>query len=312
MSLAYRLVAASGFGPVHYPEPPPPAAAAPRSAWRRAPDALCQLVRDYRPELFSAGGVHGAVLEEKDDGIRALWFRGKLWSREGVPLLATEAWWPQLEALESRYGVPMFFDSEWTEPGGFEATRRTFQTGGAEACGRLRLFDALPLAEWEAGASTLTLIGRKRLLDDAMAQRPLPNLSAMPWQRIWMGKVAEGAAAAIWQRGGEGVVVKDGSSLYTRGRSAAWLRIKCRLTVDCPVVEAIPDRRDPALLGALVVDHEGVRVRVDCTKLPPEDRARAMHYPERLIGRMVEVEAMERTERGSLRSPRLKAWKDNA
>jgi ATP-dependent DNA ligase len=268
-------------------------------------------VTDFRPDLFSAPGVHGALVEKKHDGVRALWLGDRLTSREGAPLWATQAWWPALAKIANRDGVPMMLDGEWIEPGGFQATLRAFQRGAkVEASGRLVLFDAIPLAEWEADAGTMPLSARKRVLSAFGAGCP-PFVTVEAGKRIWSPVEAQSAAEAIWARGGEGVVIKDASAPYIRSRGPAWLRIKRKLTVDAVVIEVVPAKDDPLRLATLVVNFEGRRVRLNCAALPLRERHAAMYDPGKLIGRVVEVEAMERTERGSLRQPRFGRWRDD-
>lgn len=59
----------------------PPDLAPRNPRFARQPSELCQLAGVWKPGQT----VAGFTAEEKIDGVRAIWFDGTLWSREGVP-----------------------------------------------------------------------------------------------------------------------------------------------------------------------------------------------------------------------------------
>lgn len=307
----YRLVPASAFTlPPLPPTAPPLAATPPRMPWERRPSELCQLVTDWRepePHALLFNG-RGAVMEEKRDGIRALWLGDKLVSREGAPLWATEHWWPHFAEMQAAAGKPLFIDGEWQEPGGLDATRRAFQLGAkTQAQGCVWAFDVMPLAEWERGMSSEPLTARRHRLAALLGVWSRDCVTMNPGRFVHSIAEAKATAAHIWRNGGEGIVLKDPTALYVRERSPAWLRIKKRIEGRYPIVDVVASRKDPALAGSVVVDVEGVRVRIP-VKLPERQRAEMVTFPDRYVGKWVEVSAMEKTARGSLREPRLERW----
>jgi len=278
-------------------------------------DSLCQLVTDWQARRFPASGV--ALVEQKHDGIRALWIKRELVSRNGVPLDAMKHVEADLRRLESAFGLGlMFFDSEWIEPGGFDATKRAFETKGRSRSdmmprGVLMIYDAMPMAAWLGDADCQPLEARKEALRLALAAAPSPHLRYVAHAVVKTAAEAERIGAQACVAGHEGIVIKCARSIYERQRSAAWQRIKRKLTVDCEIVEVEPVDSPAGTMATLIVRHEGRLVRIS-NGLSPDDRRELWTFWPRLIGRVIEVEAMEFTAAGSLRQPRFARWKDRA
>ncbi|WP_334656710.1 hypothetical protein [Sphingomonas panaciterrae] len=226
--------------------------------------------------------------EEKVDGIRAIWTGGKLWTREGVPLDLPHVT-AELVRLERRIGQPMAIDGEYQEPGGFLDTLAVLGSRGRrEPRGKLHVFDALPLDEWQAGEGSEAQRMRRHWIArawDGFAPAHLVRVTAAP-----VGSAAEidRAAAAVWERGGEGLMLKDAGATYARARSRAWLKVKRELSLTGEVVEIL-SRAARVAIGARVV-------RVAATEAQGSTLA---------VGMSVDVTAMEWTERGQLRHARI-------
>lgn len=293
-------------------------ASGPHPALLPRPDAhreLCQLVTDWQGSI-AAGGQ---IVEPKLDGIRALWIDGELVTREGSPILGAEHIEAALMRLEYAAAQPMFFDGEWTvEPedgnplGTFAATLAHFQARGrASDKGTLWLFDAMPARVWRGEDPCETLEVRRGKLDRMLtfaASNEVEKISApvrpMPW--AWMDDVAEieRHARDFIAQGAEGIVVKHALSTYQRKRGAAWQRIKRAMTLDLEVVGAVPQKDRAWLLGALVLDYRGKRVRVS-TGFSDAERMALWRDRADLPGLTAEVSCMEVTEAGSLRQARF-------
>lgn len=212
------------------------------------PSQLCQLAGTWAgrdPPLH-------AIVEEKRDGFRALWLRdhtGKpgLYTRGGYPIHGVAHIERELLAIEREAGEPLFLDGEFQVNGNLADTKRWCESGwkaGGEA-GELFLFDCLPQARWTRGSDETPLRLRKARLCALWAsvaekranqwewepgsrgrcQGPLP-VSVLPHSRVFSAFGIVEAVQEVWQRGGEGCMVKDADAPYQRNRSNAWLKVK--------------------------------------------------------------------------------------
>lgn len=108
----------------------------------------------------------------------------------------------------------------------------------------------------------------------------------------------------IANAGGEGIVCKRENSIFSFGkRNADLLKLKLECTVDCLAVrleEGFGEKGNPSL--TLVSQRSnGIEVRTVISK--HEDQALFRATPEAVIGKVVEVKAMEAFQDGQLRQP---------
>lgn len=134
----------------------------------------------------------------------------------------------------------------------------------------------------------------------------------------------------VIERGGEGLIVKPLDGLYEPKRSYAWMKIKAQETLDLEVVGAVEGEKDlTGSLGALIVYHNGVKVRVgtgfsrqlrdqiwenyldDLLRREEADFYSRPLGEESVLGRIVEVAFHEVTPDGSLRHPRFVRFRDD-
>jgi len=103
----------------------------------------------------------------------------------------------------------------------------------------------------------------------------------------------------------EGLVVKDKEAGFNETK---WIKVKHSATVDVPIIswfKAEPGSKyDGNAIGGIVVDHNGTAVRVG-SGLTDAIRRDIYNNPEKFIGAIVEVEAMEVTPNNNLRAPRF-------
>lgn len=270
---------------------------------------IAQLVTDWQDRRFPAGGL--ALVEQKHDGIRAIYHTGDVVTRTESPLRCAAKALPGLLGLERALGGPHVIDGEYVEPDGFAAAHRACMSGLAGDGAALFLWDAVPLAAWEGRASCPPLIERKAALRDALARASHPMLRYVAHAEIRDPAAIRAIAQEAWRRGHEGIVVKDATAIYHRGRNAAWQRLKRSMTADGVIVAVDGVDHPEGTMATLIVDVAGKRVRVVAGFSPAERRDLWAIWP-RLIGRRVELEAMELTAAGSLRQPRFSMWKDKA
>lgn len=278
-------------------------ALAPHPALARRPadqHELCQLVTNWNGKV-PAGG---AIVEPKIDGIRALYIDGELCTREGSTIYGVDHILERLRAIEHEACFPLFVDGEFQVGGTFAATLAHFQAaGGRGNGGTLHAFDMIPMRTWRGEDVCEALQARRPKMDRLVQPFTGPGLELVPWAFMTDAAEIEGKARELIAAGGEGVVVKDALSTYRRNKSANWRRIRAAVTVDVPIVGWHPLQGNESALGSLVLRHEGVRVHV-AAGFTDAERLELWARKETLLGMFAEVEAMEVTDRGSLRQAR--------
>lgn len=206
------------------------------AGFKAAPE-LCTLVDQYKPDLLP----RDAIAEVKVDGIRCLYINGAFWTREGCPLEAANHCLPMVKAIEAGFGRPMFFDGEYVEDGGLEATVSAFRS--RKGAGDLWLFDAVPLDQWASGGpSNRSLFERKRDLRanlmPVIANGPGP-VGFIESFIVAAASHVETMAQTVWAQGSEGLVIKSTASRYLRKRTCDWMKVKLRTVSTVEVVDVI-------------------------------------------------------------------------
>lgn len=179
-------------------------------------------------------------VSEKFDGVRACWDGSRLWTRGGNPIQAP-GWFTQaLPALTT--------DGElWAGYGAFEQASSIVRNGADDDAGwrslRYLVFD-LP----EVPGSFDQRLQHLRQLElhgavQAVAQFQLDDPAALQHQ-----------LDRVISRGGEGLMLHRGSSMYQAGRSEDLLKFKPYLDAEAIVVALLPGQgRLEGLMGALEV-----------------------------------------------------------
>lgn len=190
------------------------------------PAELCTLATKWDGTVPDGG----LIVQEKIDGWRACWVDGQLLTRGGAPIDGVEHIATELRDLERACGTRMFFDGEFQVGGTLAATKAYAERGwrAGEALGELYLFDALPREEWRRDECATPLSTRLAVLAAAMSRTSirLHHVSMLPWSLRGTAEAVRADAKRVWQRGGEGLVVKPPASLYRRMRSREWGKVK--------------------------------------------------------------------------------------
>jgi hypothetical protein len=203
---------------------------------------LCCIVDRYDEALLS----RDSLAEVKIDGIRCLYIAGRLWTREGSPFEAAEHCLPILRQMEQAIGVPMFFDGEYVEEAGLEATISAFRSRVGNGC--LWLFDAVPFSEWQSGQPSRDTLERRKarlrstLLHVTGGQRGI-CVGYVEHITPINGRLVEAYSRDLWSAGYEGLVVKSASSRYVRKRTCDWMKVKLRTVSTMQVVDVVGTRR---------------------------------------------------------------------
>ena len=114
----------------------------------------------------------------------------------------------------------------------------------------------------------------------------------------------------------EGLMLRYSSSIYEKKRSKELIKLKPFISVDLKIVDYKIHKNENEGLGALIVEYKNGLVRVG-SGYTKEERLEFWNKRKSLIGKIVEVQAMEETEdsngKKSLRFPvflRLRPDKD--
>ena len=132
----------------------------------------------------------------------------------------------------------------------------------------------------------------------------------------------------VWERKGEGVILKDNGRPY--GEQTTWIKVKKEFTVDCVVMGYEPPKQfsekvdgttsvtkywEQGLIGAITVGQYKNGTLTECgsiSGMTDAMRAEFTKNGKKYIGAVVEVEANEREEdTGRFRHPRFVQIRDN-
>lgn len=195
---------------------------------------LAQRPKDYKEGMLERGGVWEA--ETKIDGIRCLHIDGRLVTLEGQPMNCARHCLPALAELEKHFGCgPMFFDGEYVEEEGFEATQSAY--GKGEGQGVIWLFDCMPMEQWREDNCPATRRQRKAQLAINYHAAPSPWVGLLESFNVHDHRGAQALFDNVRRHHHEGIVLKRADSLYRRARNDDWLRMKPSETVDMKLTD---------------------------------------------------------------------------
>jgi ATP-dependent DNA ligase len=261
-------------------------------------DEEAKVVPGYRAKMYA--------MFEKYDG----WYGyvdlevGKIMSSAGRPIPAVSrlATWLRSET-EGMNGGRLIFeimirDTPFHILNGI-LNRRKEQAAGAY----LMVHDFVPTAELDAPFHV-----RYKKAHAMVALIDSPRVQLAPILGQSADKMAwRGMTELVWDKGGEGVILKDMYAPYEFGRRiASLMKIKEELTLDLKVVSVHEGAGKYAgMVGTLGVVGQRGRVH-NVSGMSDEQRMWWWANPDTIIGNIVEVKAMKLLKDGSLREPRFK------
>jgi ATP-dependent DNA ligase len=274
----------------------------------------------FGAQLAGDGGLaalHGAVVrpsayrvEEKWDGFRAL----IVFATDGSISIRNRngedkgriANTPHLESALRTLGngLPSLWqgsvlDGELVGPT-FAETATLLSSGGRSSTAlRFIAFD-LP---WFAGADRRSLPLRDRLGELATVL----SYAALPIEAASALDPDPDLAAAVWDSGGEGLIIKELDAPYAAGNRTAWAKVKQAETADAVVIGVEPGQGKYAgQAGALILgQQDAAGALVEVARVSGfTDAVRATLGPT-TVGRVVEFRYQERTPSGRFRHPRF-------
>lgn len=292
-----------------------------------------------------------AIVEPKLDGVRVICLvkdgAAQFFSRSGKPFPAVDHLGPKvvrmlratkkapnqhhsynfIDQMVGKNADTIALDGEITT-GSFNKSsgdvRRKSETASDAV---YSIFDAVPYDVLTGDAKNFDVPYKERrsFVHWLVGLQSDPALAKLP--SYFVSTVDE--ALSFYQRfrddGLEGAIVKPLEAPYEKRRSYGWLKMKAEETEDLRIVGSFEGTGKYAgKLGGLIVDREGVEVRVGggFSDQEREDLwdgllADALRNPERdgdsyqVLGRLIEVEYHEVTPDGSLRHPRFIRFRDD-
>lgn len=268
--------------------------------------ALTMQPADYRDDLIPMC----AAIEIKHDGMAAIYDPriGHVRTLNGLPIKAAGACVRALheiamsQAKLTTNGEACVLQGEFTA-GTLDETLSAHRSG-SEAGGGVIVFDMVPVGIYDGLRPSLPWHARREMLVAAMDGYEFVVdgvlLSAVRFTDRPTSEEIEDYAGAVWENGGEGIVVKNVFSPFVRGRSRHWLRLKRTWSVDVPIEQVYA--AGGMITSITVKLASGVIVGVATGAEPIGKYVRGM---------IVEVKHLGVTARGSLRSPSLVRVRDD-
>jgi len=166
-------------------------------------------------------------------------------------------------------------------------------------------FCVMPEKLFWKGIDRVPQIDRSLLLQAVLSNLDLSGKIDIPDpQRVFDHHQVQKMHKQYRKEGYEGTMVKNLMVPWTALRSYDWMKIKDEITRDVKVTGMREGKgKYKGMCGALICDHEGVRVKV--AGMDDELRAKFWDKPKSIVGKIIEVLAQEETAAGSLRHPRF-------
>lgn len=277
----------------------------------------CALAKKYTPRLVKSWPV---AVEPKLDGVRCIAVGSAtqpfiFYTRSGKEIESVQHIGEQLQATlrcfdtqdgDSESSHLVVFDGEIVTTSFNDTVSQVRRKGAQAKDADFHVFDALNKKTWDEGGGSDGYAARRDALEALLNNgADMPNVTPVHQYVVNSDEEVQAIFQSIFDKGGEGVIVKDLAAPYQKKRHAGWLKIKGEETVDCPITGYKPGTgKYENTLGALLVDYKGVEVRV--SGMSDAMRTEFWENQDAYLGVMVEVEYHEETPDKSLRHPRLK------
>lgn len=241
------------------------------------------------------------TLTQKLNGVRATYYKGKLYARSGVPYEGLDHITNVLNFEDDSY----VFDGELTlldkgELSDNEAFRKATGIINSDATYKTEvcytIFDVVPTQEFENGESSSSYRERRRVLDLMVDILPVSDhVFVLPvlYSGTDQSKIGELLDRMV-EEDKEGLIVNLDVP-YKRKRHNGILKVKKFYTMDLPIIECEEGSgRLAGTLGAFVLDYKGNEVRVG-SGFTDEQRASYWRRKEELAGVLCEVKYKEKS-----------------
>jgi DNA ligase-1 len=256
-----------------------------------------QLAQKFEPKRIKDGEWFS--VSEKINGVRATYFDGKIYLRQGKEICGMEH---ILEAIKSANFENLVLDGELVCKNGDEVSdnenfRRTAGIVGSKIASKTKLefmiFDILTPKEFENGESNKNYKLRMAELQGLKLEKPL-KLVPILYSGTDQTKIGACLKSMI-SKDKEGVIINLDRT-YKAKRNSGILKLKEFHTLDLKV-KSVVEGTGKALgkAGSLVVDYHGSEVEVE-VGTGFTDKQRKIFWQEKPIGRVIEVKYFTESE----------------
>lgn len=244
-------------------------------------------------------------VEPKLDGLRMVVVNGRAFTRKGHEIESVAHVITELSEYVDL--TEIVFDGEIMGAGSFdEASGRVRQKDGTDATLVYHIFDALLSDDWHKQKCTEAYSKRRERIN-AIIKDTTRSVRIVPTERVENPSYAD---LTDWRdqfmrEGFEGAMVKaDGP--YQFKRSKDMYKVKKVIELDAPVVDVYEGKknsRNEGRLGGVIIEHDD-GVRTECgSGFSDDERERFWKDPSLIVGKVIETEFQNYTEKGHLRFP---------
>ena len=256
------------------------------------------------------------IAEVKYDGSRYICDHGKFISRLGKNKTANV---PHLHEIFKNHDV--ILDGEIYYPGG--SSMKTTEVMGSLPARAIELQDQQGNIQYMI-FDILEYKG-KSLIDQPWENRRVEledyyfnNLSETP--DVWLTNFVNNKKALLsraYEQNWEGIMLKNRYGLYIPNKRPEhnWYKIKRHITYDVVIMDFEAGKgKFKGQIGSIVFglyDGDNLVPVGKCSGMTDGQRQLMSDHPERYIGRVIEIGAMERTKDGKFRHPQFKMLRDD-
>ena len=190
--------------------------------WADKPEVM--LLKTYD----GSQNIQGWLMSEKLDGVRALWDGHQLVTRQGNKIHAPKEFLQRLP--------PFALDGElWTQRADFENIVSIVRKVQPDKDWQQITYQIFEVPNQPGG-----LLARLQVLKDFLESHNAPKLQVIEQVPVQSRSEVLQALAEVTAKGGEGLVVRDGSQPYQTGRLNSVLKVKAYQDAECKVVQILP------------------------------------------------------------------------
>ena len=170
------------------------------------------------------------------------------------------------------------------------------------------IHDIMSFREFKGDSVTLPYHERYQILNKAYSQQPLPFCHIIPQFEVNSWEEVEKLAGSIWNMGGEGVILRNPDAPYSPGkRNSDIVKVKKGVSYDLEVLDVQEGTgKYQGMAGALICQYKGDKTVIVGSGLVDAQRRQWYEDKNLIVGKIVQVDAMDESTKGVLREPRFK------